>query len=143
MNRRRFIHSAVAAGVVSALPFRLTMAELTAVTGEVSAVTGAGADIAIEKAAVQELSDSLLGNLLLPGNANYDIARRVLNRSIDRHPALIVQPSGATDIQNAVNFARERELLLAIKCGGHSYSGKSTCDGGMQIDLSTYRHAIS
>ena len=141
MNRRNFIHSAVAAGVVSALPFRLTMAELTAVTGELSAVTGAGADIAIEKAAVQELSDSLSGNLLLPGNANYDIARRVLNRGIDRHPALIVQPSGATDIQNAVNFARERELLLAIKCGGHSYSGKSTCDGGMQIDLSTYRHA--
>jgi len=141
MNRRNFIHSAVAAGVVSALPFQLTMAELTAVTGEVSAVTGAGADIAIEKAAVQELSDSLQGNLLLPGNAKYDIARRVLNRSIDRHPALIVQPSGATDIQNAVNFARERELLLAIKCGGHSYSGKSTCDGGMQIDLSTYRHA--
>ena len=141
MNRRNFIHSAVAAGVVSTLPFRLTMAELTAVTGEVSAVTGAGADIAIEKTAVQELSDSLLGNLLLPGNANYDIARRVLNLGIDRHPALVVQPSGAKDIQNAVNFARERELLLAIKCGGHSYSGKSTCDGGMQIDLSTYRHA--
>ncbi len=70
------------------------MAELTAVTGELSAVTGAGADIAIEKAAVQGLSDSLQGNLLLPGNAKYDIARRVLNRSIDRHPAMVVQPSG-------------------------------------------------
>jgi len=141
MNRRHFLHSAVAAGVASALPMRLAMAQLTEVTGEVAAVTGAGAEIAIEKSAVQELSDSLRGSLLLPGNADYDVARRVLNRSIDRHPALIVQPNGATDIQNAVNFARERELLLAVKCGGHSYSGKSTCQGGMQIDLSTYRHA--
>jgi len=141
MNRRHFLHSAVAAGVASALPLRMAMAQLTEVAGELAAVTGTGAEIAIEKAAVQELSDSLRGNLLLPGNANYDVARRVLNRSIDRHPALVVQPSGVADIQNAVNFARERELLLAVKCGGHSYSGKSTCEGGMQIDLSSYRHA--
>ena len=141
MNRRHFLHSAVAAGVASALPMRLALAQMTEVTGEVAAVSGTGSSIAIEQAAVQELSDSLRGNLLLPGNANYDIARRVLNRSIDRHPALVVQPVGAVDIQNAVNFARERELLLAVKCGGHSYSGKSTCEGGMQIDLSSYRHA--
>jgi hypothetical protein len=140
MDRRHFLQSTVAAGIAAALPFRATLAELTEVTGEVAAVTGAGADIAIERAAVQELSDSLRGNLLMPGNAAYDVARRVLNRSIDRHPALIVQPTGVADVQNAVNFARERELLLAVKCGGHSYSGKSTCDGGMQIDLSTYRN---
>jgi len=114
---------------------------MTEVTGEISAVSGAGAEISLEKAAVQELSDSLRGNLLLPGNAGYDVARRVLNESIDKHPALVVQPTGVADIQNAVNFARERELLLAVKCGGHSYGGKSTCDGGMQIDLSTFRHA--
>jgi len=141
MNRRHFLHSAVAAGVVSTLPMRAIWAQITDVTGEISAVTGAGASIAIEKTAVQELSDSLTGSLLLPGNDGYDIARHVLNRSIDRHPALIVQPSGAADIQNAVNFARERELLLAVKCGGHSYAGKSTCERGMQIDLSSYRHA--
>jgi len=141
MNRRHFLHSAVAAGVASTLPMRAVWSQITEATGEISAVTGAGAGIAIEKAAVQELSDSLTGSLLLPGNDGYDIARSVLNRSIDRHPALIVQPSGAADIQNAVNFARERELLLAVKCGGHSYSGKSTCEGGMQIDLSSYRHA--
>lgn len=141
MNRRYFLHSAVAAGVASTLPMRAIWAQITDVTGEISAVTGAGASIAIERTAVQELSDSLTGSLLLPGNDGYNIARRVLNRSIDRHPALIVQPSGAADIQNAVNFARERELLLAVKCGGHSYAGKSTCEGGMQIDLSSYRHA--
>ncbi len=141
MNRRHFLNSAVAAGVASTLPMRAILAQMTEVSGEIAAVTGAGADIAIEKVAVQELSDSLGGSLLMPGNVGYDIARRVLNKSIDRHPALIVQPAGAADIQNAVNFARERELLLAVKCGGHSSSGKSTCEGGMQIDLSSYRHA--
>lgn len=137
MNRRHFMHSAVAAGVAMALPLRA----LTEVNDAVAAVTGAGAEISLEKAAVKELSDSLRGNLLLPGNAGYDVARRVLNPTIDKHPALIVQPSGVADIQNAVNFARERELLLAVKCGGHSWSGKSSCDGGMQIDLSSFRHA--
>jgi len=141
MNRRHFLHSAVAAGVASALPISAVLAQVTEVIDEIAAVTGAGVDISIEKAAVQELSDGLTGSLLLPGNDGYDVARRVLNRSIDRHPAMIVHPSGAADIQNAVNFARERELLLAIKCGGHSYSGKSTCEGGMQIDLTSYRHA--
>ena len=137
MNRRNFMQSAVAAGVAMALPVRA----LTEVHDAVAAVTGEGAEISLEKAAVKELSDSLRGNLLLPGNVGYDSARRVLNRGIDKHPALIVQPSGVADIQNAVDFARERELLLAVKCGGHSWSGKSTCDGGMQIDLSTLRHA--
>ena len=141
MNRRKFFHSAVAAGVASALPVHAVLAQLTEVTGEIAAVTGTGAEISIEKAAVQELSESLRGNLLLPGNAGYDVARRVLNESIDKHPAMVVQPTGVADIQNAVNFARERELLLAVKCGGHSYGGKSTCNGGMQIDLSTFRHA--
>jgi FAD/FMN-containing dehydrogenase len=114
---------------------------LTQVSGDVRAVTSDRAEISLERAAVQELSDSLRGNLLLPGNEGYDVARQVLNKSIDRHPALIVQPTGVADIQNAVTFARERRLLLAVKCGGHSFAGKSTCDGGMQIDLSLFRHA--
>ena len=138
MDRRHFLQSAAAAGVASAIPLRMALAE---VTGDVAAVTGAGSSISIEQAAVQELSDSLRGSLLMPGNAGYDVARHVLNKSIDRNPALIVQPTGVADIQNAVTFARERDMLLAIKCGGHSSSGKSTCEGGMQLDLSTYRHA--
>ena len=139
MNRRHFMRTAVAAGVAMALPVRA----LTEVVADVAAVTGRGKAISLEKAAVDELKSSLRGNLLMPGNAGYDVARRVLNLGIDKHPALIVQPTGVADVQNAVNFARERELLLlvAVKCGGHSWSGKSTCDGGMQIDLSTLRHA--
>jgi FAD/FMN-containing dehydrogenase len=76
---------------------------------------------------------------LLTGSDGYDVARRVLNASIDKYPALIVQPTGVADIRHAIDFARERDLLLAVKCGGHSWSGKSTCDGGMVLDLSTFR----
>jgi FAD/FMN-containing dehydrogenase len=144
MDRRHFLQSSLAASVAAALPTSQAIAALQAlmqVTGDVRAVTGDRSEISLEKAAVQELADSLRGNLLLPGNPGYEEARRVLNQSIDRHPALIVQPTGVADIQNAVTFAKERQLLLAVKCGGHSYCSKSTCDGGMQNDLSLFRHA--
>ena len=144
MNRRNFLRSSVAAGVATAMSSSQALAALQALTqvsGDVRAVTGDRAEISLEKAAVQELADSLRGNLLLPGQEGYDAARRVLNQTIDRHPALVVQPTGVADIQNAVTFASERDLLLAVKCGGHSYGGKSTCDGGMQIDLSLFQHA--
>jgi FAD/FMN-containing dehydrogenase len=58
---------------------------------------------------------------------------------MDKRPALIVQPRGAVDVRNAVQFARASNLLLAVKCGGHSPSGKSTCEKGMLLDLSLLR----
>jgi FAD/FMN-containing dehydrogenase len=73
------------------------------------------------------------------GHAAYEQARLVRNATIDKHPALIVQPTGAADVSRAVDFARAEGLLLAVKCGGHSHSGKSTCDSGMMIDLSRLR----
>jgi FAD/FMN-containing dehydrogenase len=79
--------------------------------------------------------------VFLPGNEADETARRVLNRAINKHPALVVQPTGVADVRMAVDFARDNDLLLAVKCGGHSFSGKSTCDGGMQIDLSRFRSA--
>lgn len=143
MDRRAFLQSAVAAGVSTAAVPSLAaqFAALTEISSSVNAVTGNRVAVEIEQAAIQELADSLRGNLLLPGNPGYETARKVLNPGIDKHPAFVIQPIGVTDIRNAVTFARERELLLAAKCGGHSYAGKSTCDGGMQIDLSTLRHA--
>jgi len=145
MKRRQFLNSTIAAAIATSLPtgqaLAAALAAMSEVSGDVNAVTGGGAQVTLEQAAVKELSDSLRGRLLLSGYEGYDAARRVLNPTIDRHPALIVQPSGAADIINAVNFARERNLLVAVKCGGHSFSGKSTCDGGMQIDLSSFRGA--
>jgi len=145
MKRRQFLHSSMAAAAVVSLPtsqaLAAAIAAMSEVAGDVNAITGNGTQILLEQASLKELSDSLRGRLLLSGYDGYDAARRVLNPTIDRHPALIIQPSGVADIMHAVRFARERNMLLAVKCGGHSFSGKSTCEGGMQIDLSSFRSA--
>jgi len=142
MNRRDFFQSTLAAAVACALPaprlYALDQAASQA-AGGIAAVKLDGSATVIEQASLAELKASLRGPLLLAGDPGYDQARRVLNESIDRHPALVVQPTGVADIRAAVDFARERELLLAVKCGGHSPSGKSTCEKGMQIDLSRFR----
>ena len=104
-------------------------------------MTGDGAEVTLPQALVQELSDSLKGKLLLPGSQAYDEARTLLNPSYDKYPALVVQPTGAADVQSAVDFARDNALLLAVKCGGHAASGSSSCDKGLQIDLSQLRNA--
>ncbi len=143
MKRRQFIYASTAASLTAGFSSSILAAleALSQVNGDIKAVTGQGAEISLLASEVQELKDSLRGRLLMPGNDGYDQARRVLNASIDRHPALIVQPSGAADIMTAVSFANAHSLLLAVKCGGHSPSGKSTCQGGMQLDLSSFRDA--
>lgn len=144
MNRRRFVQSTLAAAVAGSLAGRYSLAALLSPTGsvdaDIDAVTGDGGETILPRAAVQELADGLRGNLLLPGHPAYEQARLVLNASIDKHPALVVQPMGVPDVQDAVNFARENDLLVAVKCGGHNVTGKSTCDGGLLIDLSTLRN---
>jgi FAD/FMN-containing dehydrogenase len=144
MNRRRFVRNSLAAAVAASLPAGQSLAAILSgsmkVDANVEAITGDGVEVTLQKAAVQELGDSLRGNLLLPGHEAYDNARRVLNASINKHPAIIVQPVGVSDVKDAVDFARESNLLVAVKCGGHSPSGKSTCDGGMMIDLSLLRN---
>ncbi len=145
MNRRNFLRSALSAGVAATFAKSANAISLLQSLGTVSSSlvgrTGNGDEVAIEASALEELKGALRGNLLLADSEGYDQARRILNPAIDKFPALIVQPSGAADVATAVTFARERELLLAVKCGGHSFSGKSTCDGGMQIDLSLMRGA--
>jgi FAD/FMN-containing dehydrogenase len=144
MYRRQFFQASFAAAAAASLSSQATWASVYAalmkVGGNVDAITTDGKQTTLQQSAVQELSDHLRGGLLLPGNAAYETARRVLNPSIDKHPALIVQPSGPADISTAVNFARDSRLVVAVKCGGHSFSGKSTCNGGMMIDLSHFRN---
>jgi len=139
VNRRDFFRSSLAAAVAASVAGSRALAAVAPIQGDIEAVTGAGARVTLGQGALEDLRGRLRGALLLPGQPGYDEARRVLNPSIDRHPALVVQPSGAADVRTAVSFAREHGLLLAVKCGGHSYAGKSTCDGGMQIDLSRFR----
>ena len=109
------------------------------IPSELLAITGDGENLTLKKTDITNLRNSLKGTLLLQDDNGYDVARLVRNRIIDRNPALIAQCVDETDIQKAVNFAREFNLLTAVKCGGHSVSGKGTCDQGIMIDLSPFR----
>jgi FAD/FMN-containing dehydrogenase len=89
--------------------------------------------------AVQGFVDGVRGAVLRPGDRGYDDARAIWNGLIDRRPALIVQCTGAADVVDAVNFAREQGLLLSVKGGGHNVAGNAVNDGGLVIDLSQMR----
>jgi FAD/FMN-containing dehydrogenase len=83
--------------------------------------------------------DSFAGEIVLPDDPGYDGARAVWNGMADRRPALVVRPAGVDGVVSALRFAREEELLVAVRCGGHSIPGLSTCDDGIVIDLSRMR----
>lgn len=81
------------------------------------------------------------GDVIVPADPSYDDARRVRNGMIDRRPAIVVRPTNTDDVIAALRFARDEDLVIAIRGGGHSMAGLSTCDGGMVIDLSRMRGA--
>jgi FAD/FMN-containing dehydrogenase len=90
----------------------------------------------LEDSAIQELAASLRGAVLRPGDAGYEQAIHIYNGMIDKHPALIAHCVDVADVIASVNFAREHELTLAVRGGGHSGPGLGTCDDGLVIDLS-------
>lgn len=91
---------------------------------------------AIDEAAIQAFRASLGGELIQPGDAEYESARQIFNGMIDRRPALIARCLGPADVVTAVNFAREQGIELAVRGGGHGVAGNALCDGGLVIDLS-------
>ena len=143
MNRRHFVKSSVAAAVALSFHQKLAFAQMAdaeaKVASNIEAVTGQGEEILLPRSAVQELSDSIRGNVLLPGGEAYDEARLLLNAAYDQYPAMVVQPYSAADVSAAVQFAAENRMLTAVKCGGHAFAGTSSCNLGMQIDLSKMR----
>jgi FAD/FMN-containing dehydrogenase len=81
------------------------------------------------------LADGFSGQLTGPEQPGYDEGRRVFNAMIDRRPALIARCASTADVVAAVHAAREPGLAVAVRGGGHSFSGLSTCDDGIVIDL--------
>src|SRR5215210_2701956 len=86
-----------------------------------------------------ELSDSLDGTLLLPGDPAYDETRTIWNAIVDRRPLVIIRCASVRDVVTAVRTAREHDLEIGIRCGGHSAAGHAVPDGGLMIDLSPLR----
>jgi len=135
MKRRDFIRSGVALAAIAS-PVR-GIAEVLAESGDLPARTLEGGETLLRASSVEALAGNLRGDLLVPADPGYDTARRLWNGMFVREPALIARCTGPADVIEAVNFAREHRLLTAVRCGGHSFSGKSSCDGGIMIDLST------
>ncbi|WP_135304816.1 ester cyclase [Haloarcula amylovorans] len=88
------------------------------------------------ESAVENLREQARGEVLLPGGDGYDEARTIWNAMIDRRPAVSVRCAGTADVIGAVDFAREHDLLLSVKGGGHNVSGNAVCDDGIMVDLS-------
>ncbi len=92
--------------------------------------------ITLSEDAIQNLIDRFHGEIVLPEDEGYDDARAVWNGMIDKYPSIIAYCSGTADVINAVNFARENELPVAVRSGSHNVAGSAVCDNGIVIDLS-------
>ena len=97
---------------------------------------------AIDPAAIGTLRAGLRGPVIAPDDDDYDAARRTWNATADRRPALVARCTGTADAIRALAFAREHDLLVAVRGGGHSMPGYSTCDGGIVIDLSPMKGVL-
>jgi FAD/FMN-containing dehydrogenase len=95
--------------------------------------------LTLDEVAVQDFTASLRGGVLRPTDEGYDEARTIHNGMIDRRPTLIARCARVADVMTSVRFARDQQLLVSVRCGGHNVAGFSVCDGGLMIDLSPMR----
>jgi FAD/FMN-containing dehydrogenase len=140
MKRREFCSSAMTTAIAASLPGQQLLAAsfpfMSASMASVSAITASGNETTLSQSMLAELQSSLRGELLLMGDTGYDHARAIWNAMIDKHPALIARCEGPLDVVNSINFARDNDLRVSVRGGGHSISGKSVCEGGLMIDMS-------
>lgn len=93
----------------------------------------------IPQSAIQKFRESLRGPSFISGDDGYDAARAIPNAMIDRRPAIIARCAGPADVIACVRFAREHDIVVAVRGGGHSVAGKSVCEGGLMIDMSAMK----
>ncbi|WP_046867505.1 FAD-binding oxidoreductase [Microvirga massiliensis] len=101
-----------------------------------SIMTLHGQEAPISPEVLLELTSKVGGKIMQKGDPGYDDARRIWNGMVDRSPALIVRCAGSADVVQAIAFARQHQLLLAVRSGGHNIAGNAVCEGGLMIDLS-------
>ena len=107
---------------------------------ELRVVSSDGTPKALATSAVDGLRKHLTGAVVLPGEQGYDQLREVWNGQIDRRPGLIARVAGAEDVIAAVNFARDNELLVSVRGGGHNMPGLAVSNGGLMLDLHALRN---
>src|ERR1700733_7512159 len=127
MNRRSFVWQ----GLCSSLPL-LAGASFSREGGALPLSKPSDADLTA-------FARGLTGTSFRPGDPKYEQLRKVYAAKFAAHPALVVHPANLQDIQATLSFAGSNQLALAVRCGGHSYAGYSTCDGGLVLDMSGFR----
>jgi len=90
----------------------------------------------LDQAGIDNFKASLRGELIQRSDEGYDAARKIYNGMIDKRPLMIARCADVADVITAVTFAREHDVLLAIRSGGHNGAGLGICDDGLVIDLS-------
>lgn len=95
--------------------------------------------MAVGRGVLQSLDKGFLGELVAPGDPDYEVRRRVWNGMVDRRPALIARCGGEDDVVAALRAAREHGLVVAVRGGGHNVAGNASCDGGLVVDLSALK----
>src|SRR5690349_9669415 len=98
-----------------------------------------GSESALDAATIEALHANIRGQVIAPGDVDYDVARRVHNGMIERHPRLIVRCRDVADVIRSVNFGREAGLDIAVRGGAHNAAGLGTVDDGLVIDLGLMR----
>src|SRR3954447_2477042 len=88
---------------------------------------------------IATFAETFAGDVISPDDARYDQARRVWNGMIDRRPAAVLRPTNPAAVAAAIRFGRDNDVTIAVRSGGHSAAGLSTCDDGIVIDLSAMR----
>jgi FAD/FMN-containing dehydrogenase len=125
MHQREFVKATTLSMLALANPWAVSAAEKIASRPQPADPQG-----------LRKFAGKLHGRLITPTDSDYNAARRVWNARFDRHPAAIVQCAGVDDVARCIEFARQHNLPVSVRSGGHSQAGLSVCDGGVVIDLS-------
>jgi FAD/FMN-containing dehydrogenase len=103
---------------------------------DIHLTTSDGSPAVVPSDAIDRLTSGLPGRVHAPGSKDFDEACTIWNAMIERRPGLVVRCSSTADVSQTIRFAREHDLVLSVRGGGHNIAGSALCDGGLMLDLS-------